>query len=322
MAANLPPQFYKKEAELKKAESIDEKIVILEELLSMMPKHKASEKVQALIKTKISKYKKLKEKSPQTAKRPTAPVIDKEGAGQIIICGPPNSGKSTLLSSLTKANPNIADYPFTTKFPMPGMLPYQDINIQIVDTPSLSLEFSENWLGDILRRGDGLIFLFDLSSDEILDELEESLKILEKFKIKNENDFTFNKKILWIGNKVDSPKASEIKEIFLELYNGKIPQFLEISAKEKIHIEPLPEKIFNMLKIIRVYTKIQGKPPDMKNPYTLKKDSSLVELAGIIHKDLVKNFKYARLWRNREENPVVIGRENLLEDRDVVEIHD
>lgn len=186
MVVNLPPQFHEKEAELKKAKTIEEKISILEEMLAIMPKHKSSEKLQALLRAKISKYKKMLEEEKKTKKKSPVPVIQKEGAGQIAICGPPNSGKSTLLSKLTNANPEIGDYPFTTKIPNVGMMDYEDIKIQIVDTPSLSTEFTENWVGDILRKADSLVFLFDISTDFILEELEDSLKVLERFKIKAE----------------------------------------------------------------------------------------------------------------------------------------
>ncbi|HOL21548.1 MAG TPA: 50S ribosome-binding GTPase [bacterium] len=322
MAVNLPPQYHQKEAELKTARTLEEKISILEELLAIMPKHKASEKLQALLRTKIAKYRKELEKKPQTAKKQAVPVIVKEGAGQVALCGPPNSGKSTLLSVLTKARPEIADYPFTTKMPTPGMMKYKDINIQLVDTPSLSYQFSENWLGDILRKADALIFLVDLASDSVIDDMDDSLKTLERFRIKQEDDFTFTKEILWIGNKIDVPVSKDIKEIFRELYGEKIQNnFIEISAKEGINIEFLPEKIFHLLKIIRVYTKIPGKPPDTDNPYTLKKDSLVIDLAEIIHKDIAKNFKYARLWREGDDKIAIAGRDYKLEDGDIVEIH-
>ncbi len=322
MVVNLPPQYYEKEAELKKAKTPEEKIAILEELLSIMPKHKSSEKLQALIKSKIAKYRRLKEKSPKIARRSTVPIIEREGAGQIIICGPPNSGKSTLLTALTKATPLIADYPFTTKMPTPGMFSYQDIKIQLVDTPPLSTEFSENYLGDILRKGDVLLFLFSLSSDNLIEEIEDSLKVLEKFKIKEEGKFNFTKKIIWAGNKIDEPSSKEIEEVFVDLYGNQIPQFLKISAKERINLENLGDIFFEALDIIRVYTKIPGKPPDLENPYTLKKNTSVIELAEIIHKDLVKNFKYARLWRHTESKPLIAGRDHILQDKDIIEIHD
>jgi len=322
MTVNLPPQYHQKEAELKTAKTIEEKISILEELLAIMPKHKSSEKLQALLKTKIAKYRKELEKKPQTAKKQTAPVIIREGAGQVALCGPPNSGKSTLLSILTKAKPEIADYPFTTKVPVPGMMRYKDINIQIVDTPSLSCQFSENWLGDILRKADALLFLFDLAADSLIEDMEDALKTLERFHIKQENDFIFTKKILWIGNKIDVPVSKDIKEIFMELYGEKIKDnFIEISIKEMIGIAGLPERIFNLLDIIRVYTKIPGKPPDIENPYTLKSGSLVIDLAEIIHKDIAKNFKYARLWRSGDDKVAIAGRDYELKDGDIIEIH-
>ncbi len=321
MVVNLPPQYHEKEAELKKAKTIEEKIKILEEMLAIMPKHKASEKLQALLKSKISKYRKMLEEQTKTKKKSPVPIIKKEGAGQVAICGPPNSGKSTLLSKLTKATPEIGDYPFTTKIPICGMMDYQDIKIQLVDTPSLSLEFTENWVGDILRKADSLVFLFDISSDFILEEIEDSLKLLEKFKIKEEGIFKFNKKIIWVGNKIDLPESNDIKEIFFEFYSDKIPEIITISAKNNLNLEPLKEKIFLSLDIIRVYTKIPGKPPDLENPYTLKKDTKVIELAEIIHKEFAKNFKYARLWRNGVDKIIIAGRDYILQDRDIIEIH-
>lgn len=321
MVVNLPPQFHEKESELKKAKTIEEKISILEEMLAIMPKHKSSEKLQALLKSKISKYRKMLEQQPKTKKKSPIPIIQREGAGQTVICGPPNSGKSTLLSKLTKANPEIGDYPFTTKIPIPGMMDYEDIKIQIIDTPSLSMEFTENWVGDFLRKADSLIFLFDLSSDFILEEIEESLKVLEKFKIKEEDGFKFNKNIIWVGNKIDLPESKDIKEIFLEFYSDKIPEIITISAKNNENLEILKEKIFISLDIIRVYTKIPGKPPDTENPYTLKRNTKVIELAEIIHKDLVKNFKYARLWRHGNDKFIIAGRDYVLFDKDIIEIH-
>lgn len=321
MVANLPPQFHEKEAELKKAGTLDEKIAILEEMLSIMPKHKSSEKLQAEIKTKISRYRKEKEKPSSTAKRATAPIIEREGAGQVAVCGPPNSGKSTLVASLTKANTQVGDYPFTTTLPVPGMLTYQDIKIQLIDTPSLDPDFSEGWLGDILRKSDSLLFLFDLASDSLLEELEKSLQVLENFKIKVPENFVFSKKTIWAGNKIDVPKAKDIKEVFREFYQEKIPGFLEISGRERLNLENLKEEIFRSLEIIRVYTKKHGHPPDLENPYTVKRNASILELAENIHKDISSNFKYARVWRTGSDNVAIAGRDFLLQDKDVVEVH-
>jgi len=321
MVVNLPPQYHEKENELKKAKSPEEKIAVLEEMLAIMPKHKSSEKLQALLKSKISKYRKMIEKSSSTTKKTPIIQIPKEGAARVVICGPTNSGKSTLLTDITKAKPEIADYPFTTTVPIPGMLQYQDIKIQIIEVPPLSIDFTENWVGDFIRSSNLIIFLFDLSSDNLIEEIEESLNVLEKFKVKKEGQFQFFYKILWIGNKIDVPNYKEIKDIFVELYKEKIPNFLEISAKENINTENLPDNIFNNLDIIRIYTKIPGKPPDLENPYTIKKGSKVENLAEIIHKDIVKNFKYARLWREGVEKSIIVGRDYELKDKDIIEIH-
>jgi len=321
MPVNLPPQYHKKEAELKEAKTPEEKIAVLEELLSMMPKHKSSEKLQALLKSKIAKYRKAAVKEPQASRRTLVPVIEREGAGQVAICGPVNGGKSSLLSLLTKARPEIADYPYTTKLPLPGMMKYRDIKIQLLDTPPLSGEFMENWMGDLLRKADALIFVFDISSDFIIEEMEDSLGVLEKFRIKEESGFAFCKKVLWTANKIEKPSYEDMKEIFLELYGEKIPGFAEISVKEKLNTEILPQRVFNLLDIIRVYTKTPGKPADMENPYTLSRNSQVIQLAGLIHRDIAENFRYARLWRQGEEKVSIAGRDYGLKDGDVVEIH-
>jgi len=73
---------------------------------------------------------------------------------------------------------------------------------------------------------------------------------------------------------------------------------------------------------------LEFKPRFLVNPQTLKilflrkKNTSVIELAKIIHKDLVKNFKYARLWRHTESKPLIVGRDHILQDKDIIEIHD
>lgn len=320
MVANLPPHYHTKEAELKKAKTPEEKIQILLEMMSIMPKHKGTEKLQKELKSKIAKLRKEAAEKKVISRGSPVPAIVKEGAGQVIIAGAPNTGKSTLLGSLTKAKPEIADYPFTTKIPQPGMLHYQDIQIQMIDTPALASGISENWLGDMMRKADLIMLLLDLSDDDILEKMEDVMRVLEDFKIKTEGKWEFTKKILWVGNKIDLPGWKEIRDVVCELYPiGE--ELLTISAKENINTENISESIFKKMGIIRVYTKIPGKPAEMKDPYTISANSTLEDLAKAIHKDLVKTFRYARLWKNGQGNPIIAGRDYILEDRDLVEIH-
>lgn len=320
MVANLPPHYHTKEAELKNAKTPEEKIAILLEMMAIMPKHKGTEKLQKEIKSKIAKLRKQSTEKKVISRGSPVPVIEKEGAGQVIIAGPINTGKSTLLASMTKAKPEIADYPFTTKVPQPGMFQYQDIKIQVVDTPALSPGISENWLGDLLRKSDMILILLDLSDDDILEKMDETINVLEQFKIKKQELWEFTKKILWVGNKIDIPGWEDIKNILCELYPLD-RELLTISAQNLLNIDILGESIFKKLDIIRVYTKIPGKPPEMKDPYTISARSTLEDLARSIHKDIVKSFRYARLWKQGKGNPIIAGRDYVLEDKDLIEIH-
>jgi len=320
MVANLPPDYHTKEAELKNAKTPEEKIAILLEMMAIMPKHKGTEKLQKEIKSKIAKLRREAAEKKIISRGSTVPTIEKEGSGQVIIAGPPNSGKSTLLAAMTKAKPEIAEYPFTTKVPQPGMFQYQDIQIQLVDTPALATGVAENWLGDIMRKSDLIMILLDLSDDDILEHMDQTMSVLEQFKIKIPQQWEFTKKILWAGNKIDTPSWQDIKNILCELYPiGN--EIITISALERNNLDILGEEIFKKLEIIRVYTKVPGKPAEMKDPYTIAANSTLEDLARAIHKDLVKSFRYARLWKQGKGNPVIAGRDYVLEDRDLVEIH-
>ncbi len=320
MVANLPPHYHTKEAELKKAKTPEEKIQILLEMMAIMPKHKGTEKLQKELKSKIARLRKEASEKKVISRGSPVPTIEKEGAGQVIIAGPPNTGKSTLLASLTKARPEIAEYPFTTKIPQPGMFLYQDIQIQMVDTPALASGVSEKWLGDMMQKSDLIMILIDLSDDDILEKMEDAMRVLEQFRIKNEGKWEFNKKILWTGNKIDMPGWQEIKDVLCELYPVG-DELITISAKENINLDYMGEKLFKKLEIIRIYTKIPGKPAEMKDPYTIAAKSTLEDLAESIHKDIVKTFRYARVWKKGEGNPLIAGRDYILEDMDLVEIH-
>ncbi|MGC9065752.1 MAG: GTPase [Candidatus Ratteibacteria bacterium] len=320
MVTNLPPHYHTKEAELKNAKTPEEKIAILLEMMAIMPKHKGTEKLQKELKSKMAKLRKEAAEKKVISRGSPVPTIEREGAGQIIIAGPPNTGKSSLLAATTKAKPEIADYPFTTKIPQPGMLKYEDIQIQLIDTPALLPGISENWLGDMMRKSDVILILLDLSDDDILEKMEQTMQVLEQFKIKLPDTWEFTKKILWVGNKIDIPSWQDIKNVLCDLYPiGN--QIVPISVLQRINLELLSEQIFKKLEIIRVYTKIPGKPPEMKDPYTIAANSTLEDLAKAIHKDLVKTFRYARLWKQGTGNPIIAGRDYVLEDRDLVEIH-
>ena len=307
MPANLPPQFYALSMKLKEASNPDEKISILEEMLRISPKHKGTENLQKDLKTKIAK---LKKQRPKKIKGKTIYSIKKEGTGQVVITGPANSGKSSLLNALTNANAKVAPYPFTTKIPQPGMMPYEDILIQLVDTPPLSPEFSPPWLKEILKAADILLAVFDLSKEDVVKDIEDFKEILDNWKLSE-------KKIIFLGNKIDLEKAKEnFKKIQAQ---NKIKP---ISCLKKIGLEELKKEIFDLLEIIRVYTKSRDQElPDFEHPFILRKNSRLIDLAGQIHQDFAFSFKHAKLFKKDSKNPKIVGKDYILQDGDIIEIY-
>ena len=300
MPANLPPQYHTTEAKLKEAKAPEEKISIYEELLSIVPKHKGTENLQKDLKTKIAKLRKIL-RSKKKTKKELLYVVKKEGAAQVVITGPPNSGKSSLLNALTNARAKIGKYLFTTKIPQPAMMPYEDILIQLVDTPPITKDFSPGWLKELIKTANGVLLVFDIT-EPVDSYLIEEIKRL-------------NKKIILVGNKIDL--IENIPNLAF-LQESKIR---EVSCVKKIGLETLKQEIFNLAEIVRVYTKSPNRETDFAHPFTLAKDSKLLDLAQEIHYDLAEKFKYARLFRKDLRKPIIVGKEYVLQDKDVIEIH-
>lgn len=330
MPANLPPQYHEAEKRYRKAGTFKEKISILQEMLAIMPKHKGTDKLQAQLRAKISKLKKAaeKKKGPRRSSQPYR--VPKEGAAQVILTGPPNAGKSSILSTLTRASPEVAPYPFTTHQLAVGMMAYQNIKIQLVDTPAISSQFIMPWLAGVLTRGDLLLMVLDLGKDDILEQieaifekLEESKIRLEKGKENGEKDIKKGityKKIAVLANKEDVQGAKERLSILKEFYSRNFP-LINSSVKSSQKMDKVKERIYQALGIIRVYTKIPGHPPDMEDPVVLKKDSLVIDAARAIHKDFARNLKYARIWGSDEFKGQKVEREHHLEEGDILEFH-
>jgi small GTP-binding protein len=304
MPANLPPQFFELQRKLNQTKDIQEKIEILQEMLAICPKHKGTERVQEEIKKKIAKLKRVQ---PKKVKREEIYFVKKEGAGQVLILGPPNSGKTSLTNLLCNTNFKAADYPFTTKFPTPGMLKYENILIQIVDTPPLTKDFKPGWLKNLARQADSILVLIDLENDPE-NQLKEIEEILNEWKIEKE-------KILFVGNKIDSERE---KENFEKL--KKCFEIFGISAKGKIGIEELKRKIFESLKIIRVYPKEPKKEVNFESPFVLKRGTKLTDFVKEINEKLAEKFRGAKLYNKDLKNFKIVGGNYVLKDEDIVEI--
>lgn len=327
MPANLPPEYFEVEKKLREVKSIEDKIEVYEELLSVIPKHKGTEKLIGDIKGKIAKLRESLEKKPAT-KHAVSYLIKRTGAGQIAIIGPPNSGKSKLLSVLTRAKPDVSERPFETKEPVAGMMPYENIQIQLIDTPSISENFYEPYIYEIVKHADITLLVIDLQSALVLEELDTVLRKLEEKRVYlTSYDFSnFSEqrllacKCLIAGNKFENNDAEENLSVLKEFYDNRF-EFIPISVEKGINLELLKERCFQLLEIIRVYTKEPGKKPDFSSPFTLKKGSKVEDLASLIHKDFAQKLSYARIWGKGKFDGQRVHRSHVLEDGDIVELH-
>jgi len=326
MPANLPPEYFEVEDRYRAAKTSKEKIACLEELLTITPKHKGTDKLRADLRKRISKLKAASQTKKQLGKRESAFRIDKEGAGQVMIVGSANVGKSSLVSTLTNANPDVADFPFTTWKPTPGMVNVENIQIQLIDTPPLNTEYMEPELLDLFRRSDLIVVMVDLLTDP-LKQLEDSIALLEDYRILPRNikrrdvdpPGVTELPFLVLANKNDDGSTEENFEIFRELVEGDW-DLMSVSVQTGRNLELFKNKLVELLNIIRVYSKSPGKKPDLTAPFVLKKGSTMAEFAGKIHQDFAQKMKSARVWGAAVYDGQMVQRDYVLQDGDVVEL--
>jgi small GTP-binding protein len=319
MPANLPPQYFDVEKKYREAKDLREKLAHLQELLAIIPKHKGTEKLQADLKTKMSKLKDTISRQKKSGGTGGAWYqVEKQGAGQVVLVGLPNSGRSALLNTLTNAHVEVALYPFTTNLPQVGMMEYEDIKIQIVDTPPLYDE-APAWLFGLYRNGDILLIVLDVQSDMVKD-LEMIKNMLNSRNIfTNESDTGDTKRTIILINKSDAGKPDAISDFI-----GKCKEELQVMAASPetgSGIEQLKKQLFAALEIIRVYTKKIGHPVERKDPVVLKQGTTVIDAAEHIHKDFRKNLKFARLWNDADYSGLRVEKGHVLADGDLLEFH-
>jgi ribosome-interacting GTPase 1 len=329
MAANLTPQYLEAESEYKKASTPEERLACLKKMYTLLPKHKASEKLQADLKTKISAAKDEVERERKAPKKTgVGHRIPRQGAGQYVILGAPNVGKSRLVCRLTRAAPEVAPYPFTTREPHPGMMEWEDVKVQLIDTPPITPDYLEGYLSGMVQASDAVVLMVDLADDDAPFAAEAVLEKLAATKTflgdapasAAEASPGYYKRAVLVANKNDQPGAVERLQVVRELFGGRFP-IRAISAEHGDGLEELRDALYRFLNVIRVYTKQPSKPPDMTSPYTCPAGSTLLEMASLVHRDFAEGLKSARIWGSGVYDGQTVKRDHVLHDKDVVELH-
>jgi uncharacterized protein len=326
MPTNLPPEYHRADERFRAARTAEEKIESLEALYGTIPKHKGTDKLRADVRRRLAKLKSESQAKKHAARHESAFHVEREGAGQAVVVGPPNTGKSSLLANLTRARPEVADFPFTTWLPTPGMMPVENIQVQLVDTPPLNREHVEPGLLDLIRGADILLVMLDVTSSP-LQEFEETIAFLREHKIiplpllEETADVygAVSLPVLVLANKNDDTGTDGDAEVLRECLGDRWP-FLPISLSAGRNLDAMKKAVFDALGIIRVYSKPPGKKPELDSPFVLKKGSTVADLAGKVHRDFWEKLVSARLWGNIAHDGQLVGREHVLRDGDVVEL--
>jgi ribosome-interacting GTPase 1 len=329
MPANLTPQYHKAEDEYRRAQTPEDELRCLEVMLREIPKHKGTDKLQAELKAKISKAKQEVETAKKSPKKGPSLKLPRQGAGRVILLGGPNAGKSSLLKAVTRATPEVAPYPFTTREPQLGMMPWEDISVQMVDTPPISADVFDSSLLGLIRGSDLVLLMVDLGADEgteqlqaVLDQLGQTKTRLAKESYLDEDDIGMSyTKTLLVLNKIDAPEAADRLALMREFIQTDFDEF-QISAEAGTGLDALKEAIVRALDVVRVYTKLPNKKEaDYDKPFTLRRGGTLLDVAELIHKDVAANFKHARVWGTNINPGSTVKGDYVVSDKDVVEIH-
>lgn len=375
MPANLTPDYRAAEERYRQAKTIPDKLAALHEMMATIPKHKGTDKMQGDIKRRIARLRQESTRKSGTIRQKPFWHVEREGAGQIALVGSPNTGKSSLLRALSNATPEVADYPFTTRAPVPGMVRYINVQMQILDLPPLSVGRTPAWLRGVVKSSDALAVVIDLASDTLLEDTEELLAELAGYNLilvpaettvatiagtrtgdaldaaipgaMAENDTGDDywadldeddidpdtgelvprqnrKPAVVIANKADDPDARERLELWQEVVAGSpladLPVILT-SVLDEDGLAAVRRVMFDLLDVIRVYTKAPGKKPDYDTPFVLPRGANVLNAASAVHKDFAANLRFARVWGRKVFDGQTVHRDHVLEDEDVIELH-
>ncbi|HKQ58268.1 MAG TPA: GTPase [Candidatus Eisenbacteria bacterium] len=329
MPANLTPQYKEAEERFRRATGHDEKLAALREMLAILPKHKGTEKIQADLRRRLARLEDEATHAKKGGARRFDPShVEHEGAGQWVLIGPTNAGKSALVRSLTHAHPEVAPYPFTTRVPLPGMMPFEDVQVQLVDTPAVSEHHTEPYLPNMVRNADGVLMVLDVAADDLEASLASLRALVERAHVwprsrplpPDAPPFLAVHPVLAVLNKCDLDPDGTCAGLARTAVGEHVPSFVA-SAEHGTGLEVLRAALFRELGRIRIYAKEPGKKPDMERPFVLPVDATVLQLARAVHKEIAERLRFARIWGSGRFDGQQVDRDHVLADRDVVELH-
>jgi ribosome-interacting GTPase 1 len=331
MPANLSPDYKSAQEAFRRARDPHERLEGLREMLRTIPKHKGTEHLQADIKTRI---KELTDEitGPRKGGARSGPelTVRPDGAAQVALLGPPNAGKSTLHARLTGSHAVVGPYPFATKFPLPGMMPHEDVQFQLVDLPPVSADHLDPWLGGTLQTADAAMVVVDLTDPGCVEHLEAVERRLQERKVDLvargcgllEDPFRVRLPALLVANKADLLENPEAElEVFRELAPDPFVS-LAVSAWSGGGLDRIGSALFNLVGVIRVYSKLPGHAPDRSKPFTLRRAQTVRDVAQHVHRGLAGELRFARVWGpSAEFEGQQVSGDHVVRDGDVVELH-
>lgn len=327
MPANLTPEYLKADKWYRSASGEEEKMLALEEMLRTIPKHKGTEHMRADLRRKLSDMKKAAVSGKKSGGRHVDIFhVPKGGCGQVVLIGMPNCGKSSILEALSNAKVNVADYPFATNAPVPGMAMHEDVSMQLVDMPPVTDDYTAPGCVGTYRLCDLIAIVIDLSGD-LTEQMDVCLNFLESHRLLMDAETSstdgggnaLGRKVFVICTKSDIAEAGAMEEL---AKNCKYDfEFAIISSQSGEGMVELTAKIYELLDVVRIYAKKPGKKADMKDPFTLPRGSTVMDLAVDIHRELAKKLKFARAWGEGVHDGQNVHLTHKLADKDIIELH-
>ncbi len=329
MPANLTQQYLKAEAAYRESQSLQEELDCLQVMLREIPKHKGTDRLQADLKSKIAKLKLDVQTANSAPSSKSALKIPRQGAGRILLIGAPNCGKSQLLAALTRAQPDIAPYPFTTQSLLPGMMLFEDCPFQLIDLPPVTADYMDPATIGLVRGADLVFLVIDLASDTLIEDTQAVLARFQSSKTRfgretrlalEDVGLSYTATIV-VLNKSDDSGAAERLSLLDEFL--KLPfDRLQTSATVGTGLPELRKSAFEQLKIVRVYTKHpKQKDPDMSKPFAIRQGQTLLDVADCVHRDLAATLKSARVWGKGVHDGISVKPDYQPIDGDIVELH-